>query len=112
MAWRRMWCPLAVGGMLFAGVAFRGHSAGGQAAPVVHSSSPTYAIPLKDGGVSIVWWDAISDPARPVWRCEVPGQRGAGKGRTVVPLAAPAGDWQAALAEAKALFKGRVAENE
>jgi hypothetical protein len=112
MTWQRKWHSVVVGGMLLAGGTLHASATAGQAAAAVHSSSPTYAIPLRDGSTAVVWWDAVSDPTRPGWRCEVPGQRGAGTGRTIIPLAAPAVDWQAALAEAKVLLKGRVAENE
>lgn len=108
MTSHRTWTCLLIGGALLAALAL--HSTGfvGAAQP----TSPTYAIPLKDRGAAVVWWDAVSDPGRPGWRCEVPGERGAGTGRTLIPLAAPAGDWQAALAEAKALLKNRLADGE
>lgn len=103
---------MVVGGMLLAGVQLHGSSAVEQMVGTVQSPSPTYAIPLRDGSTAVVWWDAVSDPTKPGWRCEIPGQRGAGTGRAIIPLLAPAGDWQAALAEAKALLKSRFAENE
>jgi len=112
MASHRTWHYLVVAGTLLATLALHSTGAVGQVAGAAQSASPTYAIPLKDRGTAIVWWDAVSDPTKPGWRCEVPGQRGAGTGRTIIRLAAPAGDWQAALAEAKTLLKGRVAENE
>jgi hypothetical protein len=112
MARYRAWRCLVVGGTLLAALALDATGASGQAAGAALSTSPTYAIPLKDRGTAVVWWDAVSDPAHPGWRCEVPGERGAGAGRTIFPLAAPAGDWQAALAEAKALLRARLVENE
>lgn len=114
MGWHRVWSWIVVGGMLLAGVTLHGSGAVEQAVGTAHSNSTstTYAIPLTDGGTAVVWWDAVSDPTKPKWRCEVPGQRGTGRGRTIIFLAAPAGDWQTALAEAKTLLKGRVAESE
>jgi hypothetical protein len=96
--------------MLFAAVPLCADCAAGQSAAPVQSGSPTYAIPLKDGSTAVVWWDAVSDPLHPVWRCEVPAPRGADAGRTITPLTAGPGDWRAALAEAKAALTGRVAD--
>jgi hypothetical protein len=112
MAWQRTWRYLVVGGVIIVGGTLHPDGAAGQIIKVVQPSPPTYAIPLRDGGAAIVWWDAVSDPAHPGWRCEVPGQRGGGAGRTIITLAAAAGDWRAALEEAKALLKGRVTEGE
>ncbi len=108
----RTWRSMVVGGILLAAAAFHAAGAAGQTSVVVQSSLPTYAIPLRDGSIAIVWWDAVSDPAHPGWRCEVPAPRGAGAGRTTTVLTAVAGDWQAALAEARAVLKGRVADGE
>jgi len=73
---RRTWCSMVAGGTTARAVALH---ADGSAADhhVIHSSSPTYAIPLRDGGRPIVWWDAVSDPAHPVWaaRCRRRGRR-------------------------------------
>ncbi len=106
------WCSILAGGMLFAAVALHAGGAAGQSAVPVQSGSPTYAIPLKDGGIAIVWWDAVSDPAHPGWRCEVLAPREGGAGRTTTSLTAAAGDWRAALAEARTVLKGRVADGE
>jgi hypothetical protein len=103
---------MVVGGTLLAGVALHANGAAGQTSAVVQSSSPTYAIPLKDGNTAIVWWDAVGDPAHPGWRCEVPAPRRGGAGRTITTLTAAAGDWRAALAEARAVLKGRVTDGE
>ena len=103
---------MAVGGTLLAVVAVHAAGAAGQTAVAVPVSAPTYAIPLRDGGAALVWWDAVSDPAHPGWRCEVPAPRGGDAGRIITALTAPAGDWRAALAEARAVLKGRVAEGE
>ncbi len=110
MTWQRAWRSMVVGGTLLAVVALHADGAAGQSAAPVQSSSPTYAIPLKDGNTAIVWWDTISDPAHPGWRCEVPAPRGGKGGRTTTALTAVAGDWRAALAEARALLNGRVAD--
>lgn len=107
-----MWRSMVLGGALLAVVTLHAAGAAGQTAVAVPVSAPTYAIPLKDGGAAIVWWDAVSDPARPGWRCEVPAPRGGDAGRTTTALTAPAGDWRAALAEARAVLKGRVVESE
>lgn len=104
------WCGVVLGGVLVAAASLDLGVAGGQETAPVQSGSPTYAIPLKDGNTAVVWWDAISDPAHPVWRCEVPPPRGADAGRTITALAASAGDWRAALAEARAALTGRVAD--
>jgi hypothetical protein len=103
---------MAVGGMLLAGAGLHTHDTAGQTAAVVHSGSPTYAIPLKDGNAAVVWWDAVSDPAHPGWRCEVPPSRVGGAGRTIIPLTAAGSDWRAALAEARVLLQGRAADGE
>lgn len=108
----RTWCGMLASGILVAAVAL--HAGGASAQSVVPGppGSPTYAIPLKDGNVAIVWWDAVSDPVHPVWRCEVPAPRGGETVRTTTALAASAGDWRAALAEARAALTGRVADGE
>ena len=112
MSPHKTWQAMAVGGALLAAVMLHTDRAAGQSITVVQSSSPTYAILLKDGNTAIVWWDAVSDPAHPGWRCEVPGQRGVTTGRTIISLTAPAGDWHAALAEARSLLTGRVAASD
>jgi hypothetical protein len=112
MTRRRTWRGMVVGGTLLAAVALHAADAAEQTTGAVQSSSPTYAIPLRDGSTAIVWWDAVSDPAHPGWRCEVPAPRGGGAGRTTTTLTAAAGDWRAALAEARAVLKGRVADRE
>ena len=108
----RTWRSMVVGGALLAAVALHAAGAIGQTAGGAQSSSPTYAIPLRDGSTAIVWWDAVSEPAHPGWRCEVPAPRGDGASRTTTALTAAAGDWRAALAEARAVLKGRVADGE
>jgi hypothetical protein len=108
---RKSWGAL-VGGMLVVAVALHTDGANGQPPAPVQSGPPTYAIPLKDGNAAMVWWDAVSDPAHPVWRCEVPSARGTDTGRTTTALTAGAGDWRAALAEARAILTGRVADGE
>lgn len=112
MAWLRTWRGILVCGILLAAAPLRAEGAAGQSAVPVQSGSPTYAIPLKDGGTAIVWWDAVTDPAHPVWRCEVPMPRGGEAVRATTALTAEAGDWRAALAEAKAHLTGRVADGE
>ena len=112
MSRRMTWRSIVLGGTLLAGVALPAEATAEQAAADVQPSSPTYGIPLRDGTTAVVWWDAVSDPAHPSWRCEVPAPRGAGAGRTITPLTAAAGDWRAALAEARASLTGRVAEGE
>jgi hypothetical protein len=107
-----MWRSMLVGGTLLAVAALHAAGATGQTAVAVPVSAPTYAIPLKDGGAAIVWWDAVSDPENPRWRCEVPAQHGGGASRTTTALTAAAGDWRAALAEARAVLKGRVVDGE
>ena len=108
----RAWQGMVVGGILLAAMALHGAGIAGQAAVVVQTSPPTYAIPLRDGNTAIVWWDAVSDPAHPGWRCEVPAPRGGGADRAITALTAAAGDWRAALAEARTVLKGRVADGE
>lgn len=112
MTRHRTWRSMVVGGTLLAAVALHAADAAGQTTAVVQSSPPTYAIPLRDGSAAIVWWDAVSDPAHPGWRCEVPAPRGGEAGRTTTALTAEAGDWRAALAEARAVLKGRVVDGE
>jgi hypothetical protein len=112
MTRHRTWRSMVVGGTLLAAVAFYAAGPAGQTGVDVQSSPATYAIPLRDGSAAIVWWDAVSNPAHPGWRCEVPALRGEGAGRTITALTAAAGDWRAALAEARAVLKGRVAEGE
>ncbi len=107
----RSCCGMLVGGMLVAAVMLHADSASGQPAATVQATSPTYAIPLREGNTAIVWWDAVSDPAKPGWRCEVPAPQG-GANRTIIPLRAAAGDWRAALAEARELLKGLVVHPE
>ncbi len=109
--WRKL-CWVAAGGTLLVAVTFPTNANAGQKTAVTQSSSPTYAIPLKDGNVAVVWWDAVSDPARPVWRCEVPASRAGDAVPATTALTAEAGDWRAALAEARAHLKGRVADEE
>jgi len=108
----RTWCGILASGMLVAAVPLHAGSAAGQSATLVQSGSPTYAIPLKDGNTAVVWWDAVSDPVHPVWRCGVPPPRGAGAGPNITALTAGPGDWRAALAEARAALTGRVADGE
>ncbi len=108
----RSCCGMLVGGMLVAAVMLNADGAAGQPAATVQAGPPTYAILLKDGNIAIVWWDAISDPAHPVWRCEVPAPRGGDAVRTTTALTAEAGEWRAALAEAREHLKGRVADGE
>ena len=112
MTRRRTWRSIVLGGTLLAVAALHATGAAGQTPTVDQASAPTYAIPLRDGSAALVWWDAVSDPAHPGWRCEVPPQRGGGAGRTTTSLTAAAGDWRAALAEARAVLKGRVVEGE
>ncbi len=108
----RTWRSLVVSGIFLAAVALLAAGTAAQTAVPDPSSPPTYAILLRDGSTATVWWDAVSDPARPGWRCEVPAP-GSGRGvRTTVPLTASAGDWRAALAEAKASLKALVADSE
>lgn len=111
MTRQRTWRCMLVGGTLLAVVALHADGAAGQSAASVQSSSPTYAISLRDGSTATVWWDAVSDPAHPGWRCEVPAPRGGGAGRTITTLKAAAGDWRAALAEAREVLKGRLADD-
>ncbi len=99
---------LAIGMLVAAGLRCADAGAG-RTAVDVQPSSPTYAIPLKDGSTAVVWWDTVSDPAHPVWRCEVSTPPGGKTSRTTTALSAAAGDWQAALAEARAVLKDRVA---
>lgn len=112
MTCRRELCGILVGGILIATGALQPGVPAGQSSPPTQTSSPTYAILLKDGNIAIVWWDAVSDPAHPVWRCEVLVPRGGEAVRATTPLTAEAGDWRKALAEAKEHLKGRVAESE
>ena len=105
----RMWRGMVVVGIFLAAVTFHAVGTAGQTTVDVRSSPPTYAIPLKDGNTAIVWWDAVSDPAHAAWRCEVPAPRGEGAGRTTTALTAAAGDWRAALEEARTVLKGRMA---
>ncbi len=112
MTRHRIWRSMVMGGILLAAVAFHVAGTAGQSSVDVQSSPPTYAIPLRDGSTATVWWDAVGDPAHPSWRCEVPALRGEGAGRTTTTLTAAAGDWRAALAEARAVLKGRVADGE
>jgi hypothetical protein len=112
MAWYRTFCSMVVGGILLAAMTLHAASAAGQTAVAGQSSPPTYAIPLRDGGAAIVWWDAVSDPAHPGWRCEVPAPHRGDTGRTTTALTAAAGDWLAALTEARNILKGRVADGE
>jgi len=108
----RTWRSMVAGWALLAVVALPVADAAGQTAGAVPVSAPTYAIPLKDGGAALVWWDAVSDPAHPGWRCEVPAPQGGDAGRTTTALTAAAGDWRVALAEARAVLKGRVVDGE
>jgi hypothetical protein len=108
----RAWRSMVLGWALLAAVALPAVGAAGQPPAAVQASAPTYAIPLRDGSAALVWWDAVSDPARPGWRCEVPVPRGGDAARTTTALTAAAGDWRAALAEARAVLKGRVVDGE
>jgi hypothetical protein len=112
MARLKTWCGILVCGMLFATVPLRADGAAGQSAAPVQSGSPTYAIPLKDGSTAVVWWDAVSDPVHPVWRCGVSAGRKGEAVRRMTALTAAAGDWRAALAEARAALTGWVADGE
>ena len=112
MTWRSSWLSLVVGGILLVATALHVAGTAGQSSVDVQASPPTYAIPLRDGNTATVWWDPVSDPAHPSWRCEMPALRGEGAGRTTTTLTAAAGDWRAALAEARAVLKGRVADGE
>ncbi len=112
MTWHRTWRSTLIGGTLLAALALPAAGTAGQAVGPDSSRPPTYGIPLRDGSTALVWWDAVSDPAHPSWRCEVPAPPGGGAGGTTVALTAAAGDWRAALAEARAVLKGRVAEGE
>ncbi len=112
MTRHKAWRSMVVGGTLLAAVALHTAGAAGQTGAAVQSSPPTYAIPLRDGSAATVWWDAVSDPAHPGWRCEVPAPPSGREVRTTIPLTAAGGDWRAALAEARALLKGRVADGE
>jgi hypothetical protein len=103
---------MVAAGTLLAAVALHVEGAAGQSAAPVPVSLPTYAIPLKDGSTAVVWWDAVSDPTNPGWRCEVPASRGGGADRAITPLTAAAGDWRAALEEARSLLQGRAADRE
>jgi hypothetical protein len=108
----KVWRGMVVGGTLLAAVAIHAAGAAGQTAAAPQSSPAVYAIPLRDGRTATVWWDAVSDPAHPSWRCEVPATGSGREVRVTVPLTAAAGDWRAALAEAKAALKGLVADSE
>jgi hypothetical protein len=108
----RKWCGVLVIGMLVSAAALNLGVAAGQGTSPVQVGSPTYAIPLKDGNIAVVWWDAVSDPTHPVWRCEVSAPRGGETVRKTTALSAPAGDWRAALSDARALLKDRVADSE
>ena len=77
MTAHRTWRSMVLGGTLLATVVLFADGAAGQTAVAVEASAPTYAIPLRDGSAALVWWDAVSDPAHPGWRCEVPAPRGA-----------------------------------
>ncbi len=112
MFWGRMLPIVVMGGTLVAAGLLHVGGAAGPIGLVAQSSSPTYAIPLKDGSSAVVWWDTVSDPARPAWRCEMRSLWGEGSSRTIITLQAGAGDWRAALAEAREFLKGRAAENE
>jgi hypothetical protein len=107
----KTWRSLVVGGIFLAVLALHAAGTVGQTGVPDPSSPPTSAIPLRDGSTAMVWWDAVSDQAHPGWRCEVPAPRGEGAGRTTSALTA-AGDWRAALAEARAVLKGRVADGD
>ncbi len=112
MTWQKTCRGVAIRGAVLAVAAFYAAGTGGQTAPEGQESPPTYAIPLNDGRTAVVWWDAISDPARPRWRCEVPAPHGGEAGRATMTLTAPAGDWRAALAEVRTALKGRLADGE
>ena len=103
---------IVMGGTLLATLAIHLGRSAGQTGAAPQSSPPIYAIPLRDGRTAAVWWDAVTDPEHPSWRCEVPAP-GSGRGvRTTVPLTAAAGDWQAAIAEAKTALKSLLAGSE
>ncbi len=107
MTWPSVWRHIMVDAALLAAVGLFADGAAGQKPESVQAMSPTYAIPLREGNTAIVWWDTVSDPAKPGWRCEVPAPQG-GANRTIIPLRAAIGDWRAALAEARELLKGLV----
>jgi hypothetical protein len=111
MAWQRVWRSMLVGGILLA-VIFHAAGVAGQTSEGSQSGLPTYAIPLKDGRTATVWWDAVSDPARPGWRCEVPAPGAGREARTTIRLRAVAGDWRTALAEAKTALRDLVTDSE
>ena len=78
-------------------------------------SGPVAGLPRESNllcPLCLVWWDAVSDPAHPGWRCEVPAPRGGEAGRKATALTAAAGDWRAALAEARAALKDRIVEGD
>ena len=108
MTRHRTWRGMVVGGILLAAVVLPVASVAGEPAGAVQTSLPTYGIPLRDGNTAIVWWDGVSDPAHPGWRCAVPALWGGGAIRTITTLTAPAGDWRAALTEARGVLKGRA----
>jgi len=112
MTWRKVWRGVVAGGMLLAVVALRPDGATEQSDVSVPSSVPIYAIPLRDGSTALVWWDAVSDPAHPGWRCEVLRPHGGGGGRRITTLTAATGDWRAALAEARAILEAQAANGE
>lgn len=112
MTRRMMWQSLVVVGTVLAGETIPANGTAAQIAADVQPSLPTYAIPLRDGNTAVVWWDAVSDPAHPGWRCAVPAPWEGGVSRTITTLTAPAGDWRAALAEARASLTGRVIDGE
>ena len=111
MTRRKAWRSMVAGGMLLA-AAIHVEAPAGQIAEGPQSSPAVYAIPLRDGRIATVWWDAVGDPAHPSWRCEVPASGAGREVRTTVPLTAAAGDWRAALAEAMTTLKGLVADSE
>ncbi len=108
---QRAWRSMLVDGILLT-VAIHVAGTAGQTSEAPQSSPPVYAIPLKDGRTATVWWDAVSDPANPSWRCGVAATRSGQEIRTTIPLAAEPGDWRAALAQAKSALKGLVTDSE
>jgi len=112
VTWHKSSCGLLIGGIFVAVLCLNADGAMGQSAAPIQSGSPTYAIPLKDGSTAVVWWDAVTDPAHPVWRCEVPPPHGGETARTTTALPAAAGDWRAALSDARAVLKDRVADGQ
>jgi len=106
------WRGMVVGVTLLTAGAIQAAGVAAQTPSAPQSSPPVYAISLRDGRTATVWWDAVSNPARPSWRCDMPATGSGREVRFTVPLTAAAGDWRAALAEAKAALKDLVVDNE